>query len=121
MAYLEGFYQSEDPFVQTTKKALREALNIPERSLDKVLKVLKADNKIFFVVKSGRGGGIRLASVKAIVLFLIQVKKERQEAYFCNIAAFFEESLGFTQTVIERVRNGLKQTKQVSLFEADIG
>ncbi|WP_449457108.1 primase C-terminal domain-containing protein [Streptococcus suis] len=121
MAYLEGFYQSEDPFIQTTKKALREAINIPERSLDKVLKALKADNKIFFVVKSGRGGGIRLASVKAIVLSLIQVKKERQEAYFGNIAAFFEESLGFTKTVIERVRNGLKQTKQVPLFEADIG
>ncbi|HEL0231608.1 TPA: primase C-terminal domain-containing protein [Streptococcus equi subsp. zooepidemicus] len=121
MAYLEGFYQSEDPFVQTTKKTLREALNIPERSLDKVLKALKADNKIFFVVKSGRGGGIRLASVKAIVLSLIQVKKERQEAYFGNIAVFFEESLGFTKSVIERVRNGLKQTKQVSLFEVDIG
>ena len=34
MAYLEDFYQSEDPFIQTTKKALREALSIPERSLD---------------------------------------------------------------------------------------
>ncbi|MFC3928820.1 primase C-terminal domain-containing protein [Streptococcus caprae] len=121
MAYLEGFYQSEDPFVQTTKKAIREELNIPERSLDKVLKALKAERKIFFAVKAGRGGGIRLASVKATVLFLIQVKKERQEAYFGNIATFFEESIGFTKRVIEGVKNGLKQTKQMSLFEADIG
>ncbi|MCF2565186.1 primase C-terminal domain-containing protein [Streptococcus pasteurianus] len=121
MAYLEGFYQSEDPFVQTTKKAIREELNIPERSLDKVLKALKADRKIFFVVKAGRGGGIRLASVKAIVLSLIQVKKERQEAYFANIATFFEESIGFTKRVIEGVKNGLKQARQLSLFEADIG
>lgn len=121
MAYLEGFYQSEDPFIQTTKKAIREELNIPERSLDKVLKALKADHKIFFAVKSGRGGGIRLASVKAIVLSLIQVKKERQEAYFANIAAFFEESLGFTQKMIEGVKNGLKQARQLSLFEVDIG
>lgn len=121
MAYLEGFYQSEDPFVQTTKKAIREELNIPERSLDKVLKALKADRKIFFVVKAGRGGGIRLASVKAIVLSLIQVKKERQEAYFENIATFFEESIGFTKRVIEGVKNGLKQARQLSLFEADIG
>lgn len=121
MAYLEGFYQSEDPFIQTTKKAIREELNIPERSLDKVLKALKADHKIFFVVKAGRGGGIRLASVKAIVLSLIQVKKERQEAYFRNIAAFFEESLGFTQRVIEGGKNGLKQTRKLSLFETDIG
>lgn len=121
MAYLEGFYQSEDPFVQTTKKAIREELNIPERSLDKVLKALKADRKIFFAVKAGRGGGIRLASVKAIVLSLIQVKKDRQEAYFANIATFFEESLGFTKRVIEGVKNGLKQAKQLSLFEVDIG
>ncbi|HGI4053003.1 TPA: primase C-terminal domain-containing protein [Streptococcus agalactiae] len=121
MTYLEGFYQSEDPFVQTTKKAIREELNIPERSLDNVLKALKADRKIFFAVKAGRGGGIRLASVKAIVLSLIQVKKERQEAYFANIATFFEESLGFTKRVIEGVKNGLKQAKQLSLFEVDIG
>lgn len=121
MAYLEGFYQSEDPFVQTTKKAIREELNIPERSLDNVLKALKADRKIFFAVKAGRGGGIRLASVKAIVLSLIQVKKERQEAYFANIATFFEESLGFTKMVTEGVKNGLKQAKQLSLFEVDIG
>ena len=118
---MEGYFQSEDPFIQTTKKAIREELNIPERSLDKVLKALKADRKIFLVVKSGRGGGIRLASVKAIVLSLIQVKKEHQEAYFSNIAAFFEESLGFTKQVIGGVKNGLKQAKQLSLFEVDIG
>lgn len=121
MAYLEGFYQSADPFIQTTKKALREELNIPERSFDKVLKALKADQKIFFTVKFGRGGGIRLASVKAIFLSIIQVKRERQEAYFANIATFFEESLDFIKQVLEGVKNELKQTKQVSLFELDIG
>lgn len=121
MDYLEGYFQPEDPFILTTKKAIREELNIPERSLDKVLKALKADHKIFFVVKSGRGGGIRLASVKAIVLSLIQVKKERQEAYFSNIANFFEESLEVIKKVIEGVKNGLKQARQLSLFEVDIG
>lgn len=122
MAYLERLtHEAGDPFIQTTKKALREALDIPERSLDKVLKTLKQDQKVFYTIKSGRYGGIRLASVKAIVLSLIQVKKERQEAYFASIAAFFEESLGFTRQVIEGVKNGLKQATQVSLFEADIG
>ena len=121
MAYLEDFYQSEDPFIQTTKKALREALSIPERSLDRVLKALKADQKIFFTIKSGRGGGIRIASVKAIFLFLLQVKKDRQEAYVGYIAAFFEESLSVTRRVIEGVKNDLKQVSQLSLFELDIG
>lgn len=121
MAYLEDFYQSEDPFIQATKKALREALSIPERSLDRVLKALKADQKIFFTIKSGRGGGIRIASVKAIFLSLLQVKKERQEAYVGYIAAFFEESLSLTRRVIEGVKNDLKQVSQLSLFELDIG
>ena len=121
MAYLEDFYQSEDPFIQTTKKALREALSIPERSLDRVLKALKADQKIFFTIKSGRGGGIRIASVKAIFLSLLQVKKERQEAYVGYIATFFEESLSLTRRVIEGVKNDLKQVSQLSLFELDIG
>lgn len=121
MAYLEDFYQSEDPFIQTTKKALREALSIPERSLDRVLKALKADQKIFFTIKSGRGGGIRIASVKAIFLSLLQVKKDCQEAYVGYIAAFFEESLSITRRVIEGVKNDLKQVSQLSLFELDIG
>lgn len=121
MAYLEDFYQLEDPFIQTTKKALREALSIPERSLDRVLKSLKADQKIFFTIKSGRGGGIRIASVKAIFLSLLQVKKDRQEAYVGYIAAFFEESLSLTRRVIEGVKNDLKQVSQLSLFELDIG
>lgn len=121
MAYLEDFYQSEDPFIQTTKKALREALSIPERSLDRVLKSLKADQKIFFTIKSGRGGGIRIASVKAIFLSLLQVKKDRQEAYVGYIAAFFKESLSLTRRVIEGVKNDLKQVSQLSLFELDIG
>ena len=121
MTYLEQYAQSGDPFLQTTKKAIREELSIPERSLDKVLKVLHTERKVFFTVKAGRGGGIRLASVKAIVLSLIRVRKERQEAYFANVAAFFEESIGFTRLVIEGVKNGLKQAKQLTLFEVDIG
>lgn len=121
MSYLEGFYETQDPFVQTTKKAIREELHIPERSLDRVLKALKAEQKIFFKIKSGRGGGIRIASVKAIVLSLIQVKKERQEAYFANIARFFEDGLNYTKTVIEGVKHELKHVKQLSLFEQDTG
>ncbi|MDU6443440.1 MAG: replication protein RepR, partial [Streptococcus sp.] len=121
MAYLEGFYETQDPFIQTTKKAIREELHIPERSLDRVLKALRAEQKIFFTIKAGRGGGIRIASVKAIILSLIQVKKERQEAYFANIARFFEDSLTYTKAVIEGVTHELKHVKQLSLFERDIG
>ena len=49
------------------------------------------------------------------------MKKERQEAYFANIARFFEDSLNYTKTVIEGVKHKLKHVKQLSLFERDIG
>lgn len=121
MTYLESLSQNADPFLQTTKKVIRETLSIPERSLDKVLKVLKEEQKIFLTVKSGRGGGIRIASIKSILLSVIQVKKERQEAYFANIATFFEERLGFIQQVLQRAEMAFKQVQKVSLFEVDIG
>ena len=121
MAYLEGFYQSEDPFVQTTKKAIREELNIPERSLDKVLKALKADRKIFFAVKAGRGGGIKLASIKAIFLSLIQLKKDTQEAYMARLADVLEQPVKTLQTALKRAQNTFNKGIQLTLFEQDIG
>ena len=121
MNYLESLSQDTDPFLQTTKKAIREELSIPERSLDKVLKVLKKEQKIFLKVKSGRGGGIRIASIKSVLLSVIQIKRERQEAYFANIATFFEERLGFIQQVLQRAEMAFKQVQEVSLFEVDVG
>lgn len=121
MNYLESLSQDTDPFLQTTKKAIREELSIPERSLDKVLKVLKKEQKIFLKVKSGRGGGIRIASIKSVLLSVIQIKRERQEAYFANIATFFEERLGFIQQVLQRAEMTFKQVQEVSLFEVDVG
>ncbi|NJJ27014.1 replication protein RepR [Streptococcus anginosus] len=121
MTYLESRSQNADPFLQTTKKAIREELSIPERSLDKVLKVLKKEQKIFLKVKSGRGGGIRIASIKSVLLSVIQIKRERQEAYFANIATFFEERLGFIQQILQRAEIAFKQVQEVSLFEVDVG
>ena len=72
-------------------------------------------------VKSGRGGGIRIASIKSVLLSVIQIKRERQEAYFTNIATFFEERLGFIQQVLQRAEMAFKQVQEVSLFEVDVG
>ncbi|HER0816489.1 TPA: primase C-terminal domain-containing protein [Streptococcus pyogenes] len=121
MIYLEDLAQAGDPFIQTSKKGIREALSIPERSLDKALKVLKEEQKIFLKIKSGRGGGVRIASIKSILLSIIQVKKERQEAYLANIARFFEESMDLVQQAIKRAERAIKQIKTISLFEADVG
>lgn len=121
MAFLEGFGEESDPFLQTTKKAIREKLSIPERSLDRVLKALKEEQKIFLTVKSGRKGGVRIASVKSIFISVIRIRKERQEIYFANVAKFFEESSLIVNKAIERVKNEIKLKKQLSLFEIDVG
>lgn len=121
MDYLNHLLETGTPFLQTTKKALREELGIPERSFDKVLKSLKASQKILFTIKAGRGGGIRLASVKAILLSLIQLKKEQQAIYTENVASFFEESLAFVKQIMRRSKNVLTYIERQSLFEVDIG
>ncbi len=121
MDYLNHLLETGTPFLQTTKKALREELGIPERSFDKVLKSLKASQKILFTIKAGRGGGIRLASIKAILLSLIQLKKEQQAIYTENVASFFEESLAFVKQIMRRSKNVLTSIERQSLFEVDIG
>lgn len=120
MTYLQEQGQ-DDPFLQTSKKAIREALSIPERSLDKVLKVLKDERQIFLKIKSGRGGGIKIASVKQILLNVIQLKKERQEAYFANIATWFEKSLYFVHETLNASQKCIKQGEIINLFEEDTG
>lgn len=121
MAYLESSELSDVPTIETTKKALRETLSIPERSLDKVLKSLKAKGKVLFTVKAGRGGGIRLASIKAVFLNLIQLKKETQEARMSVLSAMFEESKGKLQSLLKTAVKGVKVLENPHLFEEDIG
>lgn len=121
MAYLENLQLSDTPMIQTTKKALREVLSIPERSLDKVLKVLKAEGKILLTVKAGRGGGIKLASIKAIFLSLIQLKKDTQEAYMARLADVLEQPVKTLQTALKRAQNTFNKGIQLTLFEQDIG
>lgn len=120
MAYLEKEGQ-ETPFLQTTKKAIHEAIGIPERSLVRVLNVLKAEGKIFYRVKRGRNGGLRLAAIVSIFQSVIRLKKERQEAYLASISGFFSEPLTLLKQAVLALETRLKKGQQLSLFERDIG
>ncbi|HEL0213151.1 TPA: primase C-terminal domain-containing protein [Streptococcus equi subsp. zooepidemicus] len=120
MAYLEKEGQ-ETPFLQTTKKAIHEAIGIPERSLVRVLNVLKAEGKIFYRVKRGRNGGLRLAAIVSIFQSVIRLKKERQEAYLASISGFFSEPLTLVKQTVLALETRLKKGQQLSLFERDIG
>ncbi|HEL0009499.1 TPA: primase C-terminal domain-containing protein [Streptococcus equi subsp. zooepidemicus] len=120
MAYLEKEGQ-ETAFLQTTKKAIHEAIGIPERSLVRVLNVLKAEGKIFYRVKRGRNGGLRLAAIVSIFQSVIRLKKERQEAYLASISGFFSEPLTLVKQAVLALETRLKKGQQLSLFERDIG
>ena len=121
MAYISEKSDVYKLYLVTTKKEIREALGIPERTLDKLLKVLKANQEIFFKIKSGRNGGIQLASVKSLLLSIIKVKQEKREGYIKALTAF----LGLERTVLQETLNKLaerpKTDTQLDLFSYDTG
>ena len=105
----------------TTKKEIREALGIPERTLDKLLKVLKANQEIFFKIKPGRNGGIQLASVKSLLLSIIKVKKEEKESYIKALSEFFDLEHTFIQETLNKLAERPKTDTQLDLFSYDTG
>lgn len=109
------------PYLVTTKKEIREALGIPERTLDKLLKVLKANQEIFFKIKSGRNGGIQLASVKSLLLSIIKVKKEEKESYIKALTNSFDLEHTFIQETLNKLAERPKTDTQLDLFSYDTG
>ncbi|WP_242386948.1 primase C-terminal domain-containing protein [Enterococcus gallinarum] len=121
LAYLNKQLYTYKPYIVSTKKELREELEIPERSLDKVMKQLKNENKIYYRVRSGRNGGITLASVYGLMRSIIRVKKEVQEAYFSAISEAFGLARTFIYATLEQLIEPPKKAEQIELFEVDTG
>lgn len=121
LAYLNEQSYTYKPYIVSTKKELRETLKIPERSLDKVLKQLKNENKIYFRIRTGRNGGITLASVHGLMRTIIRVKKEVQEAYFSAISEAFGLKGSISQDTLKQFLKPRKAAIQTELFELDIG
>ncbi|MGK0607180.1 primase C-terminal domain-containing protein [Enterococcus gilvus] len=121
LAYLTGESGSYKPFIYSTKREIREKIGIPERSFDAALKQLKAKNQIFYRVTAGRGGGIMIASVKALLRTLIVTKKKVQEAYFQTIRDTFLGPSTVIQTLFSQIRTVTQRVEQVELFEPGAG
>lgn len=83
------------PYVTITKKALIEELKIPKTTLDKLLKKMIQENRIFMRVKKGRNGHLVLASVRALMATIINVKKQEQEAFIKAL----QEAFGFGRRI----------------------
>ncbi|MGT2930222.1 primase C-terminal domain-containing protein [Streptococcus dentasini] len=121
LAYLRETTSMDSPILYTSKKTIREALKIPERSLDKVLQLLKEDQKVFYTVKAGRGGGIRIGAIRTLLLQVLQLKKEQQEAYMNYLADLFREKKGRIARIMVEALESLEQARQLYLFETDVG
>ncbi|MEC5317203.1 primase C-terminal domain-containing protein [Enterococcus casseliflavus] len=121
LIFLDKQTYVDNPYVVSTKKAIRETLKIPERSLDKVLNQLKEQNKIYFKIRSGRNGGILLASVHGLMREIIRVKKDVQEAYFHAISEAFGLGYALIKQTFQQLVKPLKTAIQTDLFELDTG
>jgi hypothetical protein len=102
LEYLETQCYRYRPEIQLTKADIQAAVkyqdkSIPKRSLDKALNELKAEGKIFVKVRSGRGGGLVVATRKALIRTVIVVNQTVKKAYKEAIRTFFHEAAMLTR------------------------
>lgn len=121
LAYLASQSYTYKPFIYSTKREIREEIGIPERSFDAALKKLKETNKVFFRVTRGRGGGIMIASVKALMRTIILAKKEVREAYFEAIREAFLVKGTLVQKVFNQLLPAKKDYEEIELISSGAG
>ncbi|MGL4695238.1 primase C-terminal domain-containing protein, partial [Enterococcus larvae] len=106
LAYLEKECYRYRPEIEIKKADLQAAIvykggakdkMIPKRSLDRALKELQTEGKIYLQVKAGRGGGLIVATRKALIRTVIVVKQQVKGAYKKYIRTFFEEAAILTK------------------------
>ncbi|MGO3728208.1 MAG: primase C-terminal domain-containing protein, partial [Enterococcus viikkiensis] len=121
LAYLSSQSYTYKPFVYSTKKEIREEIGVPERSFDAALKTLKEKNQVFYRVTRGRGGGIMIASVKALMRTIILTKKEVREAYFEAIREAFLVPGTLVQKVFYQLLPAKKAYTEIELISLESG
>lgn len=121
LAYLSSQSYTYKPFVYSTKKEIREEIGVPERSFDAALKKLKKTNQIFYRVTAGRGGGIMIASVKALMRTIILTRKEVREAYFESIREAFLVPGTLVQKVFYQLLPETKPYEEIELISSGAG
>ncbi|MGL9757263.1 primase C-terminal domain-containing protein [Enterococcus sp. DIV2324] len=102
LEYLETQCYRYRPEIELTKAELQAAVkyqdkSIPKRSLDKAINELRAEGKIFVKVRSGRGGGLVVATRKALIRTVIVVNQTVKKAYKEAIRTFFREAAMLTK------------------------
>lgn len=76
-------------YIGGTKRELQETIGIPSRSLDRVLKELRKENKIIYKSKRGKGGGIILMSVRMFLMQCLERTREKRQKYISDLGQLF--------------------------------
>jgi lipoate-protein ligase A len=91
------------------------------RSFDAALKKLKETNQVFYRVTRGSGGGIMIASVKALMRTVILAKKEVREAYFEAIREAFLVPGMLVQKVFYQLLPAKTDYEEIELISSGAG
>ncbi|MGM0229027.1 hypothetical protein IGJ28_001089 [Enterococcus sp. AZ091] len=108
-------------YIESTRKELQEKIGIPSRSLDRLLKELREERKIFYRSKRGKGGGILLMSIQSFLKQCLQRKHEKQEVYLSLLKHFFSLTNEELEMIIAPFLEKHRRSEQLDLFEADTG
>lgn len=117
LAYLEKISFEVNPFIRTTKAAIIKAVGVPSRSLSKVLANLQQAGKIVYRSKTGRNGGLKIASIMQLSLSVMDKTREAKQTYYDQLGAFLEQS----REVLESLADRFNHNRQTRLFECDVG
>ena len=125
LAFLEKECYTYRPEIKLTKVDIQDAVkynekSIPKRSLDRALKELQAEGRIYVQIRPGRGGGLVVATRKALIRTVISVKQYVKEAYKNAIRTFFEEAAHLLTKLLEKGGKEAKTegfSKQITLWD----
>lgn len=108
-------------YIESTKKELQEKIGIPARSLDRLLKELREESKIFYRSKRGKGGGIILMSIRTFLKQCLKRTREKQQVYVSQLKKLFSLSKEELETLLAPYTKQERKSEQLGLFEADTG
>ncbi|EGO5066797.1 RepS protein [Enterococcus faecalis] len=124
LSYLETQCYDKRPELEVTKAELQanivyQGKAIPKRSLDRALKELQAEGKICLKTKFGRGGGLVVATRKALIRAVIMTNQQLKTAYKDWLKVFVEEAAmlqtkGLQETDIPIIT---RQERQLTLWD----
>lgn len=124
LSYLETQCYDKQPELEVTKAELQanivyQGKEIPKRSLDRALKELQAEGKIYLKTKFGRGGGLVVATRKALIRAAVMTNQQLKTAYKDWLKVFVEEAAMLQTKELQEtdIPTITRQKRQLTLWD----